>query len=178
MTLVWNEESEAKLKKLWSESLPASQIAVELGAPSRNAILGKVHRLGLAGRKKKFGEAGATPKSARAAATANSSEARRPKITLAAVKPKLPAQRVPEKVSIWIALPAPPQRAGDFGPRTILDLGRRHCRFPLFKGHEPMEQKFYCGEPKFDGSYCKHHAALCAGVGTPGERRAHLEAAE
>lgn len=174
----WDDTAIDTMKSLRLEGKSASEIAAALGT-TRNSVCGKAHRLGIPfAPPKKFGQAGGTPQAARAAATARSVVCRQPGITLAPVKPKLPVKREPEKVSIWIAPPAPPQRSGDFGPRTILDLGRRHCRFPLFKGHEPMEQKFYCGEPKFDGSYCKHHAALCAGVGTPGERRAHLEAAE
>ena len=40
------------LKKLWTEGLSASQIAAELGGITRNAVIGKVHRLGLSGRAK------------------------------------------------------------------------------------------------------------------------------
>ena len=46
----WTDERVEKLKKLWSEGLSASQIAAQLGGVSRNAVIGKVHRLGLSGR--------------------------------------------------------------------------------------------------------------------------------
>src|SRR3954453_18214202 len=47
--LTWTEERIELLTKLWSEGLSASQIAAELGGDvSRNAVLGKAHRLGLA----------------------------------------------------------------------------------------------------------------------------------
>ena len=46
----WTDERVEQLKGLWSEGLSASQIARALGGISRNAVIGKVHRLGLAGR--------------------------------------------------------------------------------------------------------------------------------
>ena len=60
----WTDERVEKLKKLWSEGLSASQIAAQLGGVSRNAVIGKVHRLSLPGRAKAGGTAAAvrTPK--------------------------------------------------------------------------------------------------------------------
>jgi GcrA cell cycle regulator len=49
-TMAWNDERVELLKKLWSEGLSASQIAGRLGGVTRNAVIGKVHRLGLSGR--------------------------------------------------------------------------------------------------------------------------------
>jgi GcrA cell cycle regulator len=46
----WNDEKVEAMKKLWSDGLSASQIAGRLGGVTRNAVIGKVHRLGLAGR--------------------------------------------------------------------------------------------------------------------------------
>src|SRR4051812_20746161 len=48
----WTDERIELLKKLWADGLSASQIAAELGQVTRNAVIGKVHRLGLAGRAK------------------------------------------------------------------------------------------------------------------------------
>ncbi len=48
----WTDERVETLKKLWSDGLSCSQIAQELGSVSRNAVIGKVHRLGLSGRAK------------------------------------------------------------------------------------------------------------------------------
>lgn len=60
----WTDERVEKLKKLWSEGLSASQIAAQLGGVSRNAVIGKVHRLSLPGRAKAGGTttAARTPK--------------------------------------------------------------------------------------------------------------------
>src|SRR5437868_8340397 len=46
----WTDERVEQLKALWTEGLSASQIARVLGGVTRNAVIGKVHRLGLAGR--------------------------------------------------------------------------------------------------------------------------------
>jgi GcrA cell cycle regulator len=46
----WTEERVAELKELWSSGLSAAQIAARLGDVTRNAVIGKVHRLGLSGR--------------------------------------------------------------------------------------------------------------------------------
>jgi GcrA cell cycle regulator len=45
----WTNERVELLKKLWGDGLSASQIAGELGGVTRNAVIGKVHRLGLSG---------------------------------------------------------------------------------------------------------------------------------
>ena len=50
--MAWTEDRVATLTKLWAEGLSASQIAKELGEVTRNAVIGKVHRLGLSGRAK------------------------------------------------------------------------------------------------------------------------------
>src|SRR5438552_11693399 len=46
----WTDERVETLKKLWLDGLSASQIAKHLGGVTRNAVIGKVHRLGLSGR--------------------------------------------------------------------------------------------------------------------------------
>ncbi|WP_420605619.1 GcrA family cell cycle regulator [Novosphingopyxis sp.] len=48
--MAWTDERIDLLKKLWEEGLTASQIAEELGEVSRNAVIGKAHRLGLKAR--------------------------------------------------------------------------------------------------------------------------------
>ena len=48
--MAWTDDRVEILTKLWGEGLSASQIARELGDVTRNAVIGKVHRLGLAGR--------------------------------------------------------------------------------------------------------------------------------
>src|SRR5581483_8070971 len=65
MTMGWTDERVELLKKLWSDGLSASQIAAELGGITRNAVIGKVHRLGLSGRAKSPSSAAPRPRKAR-----------------------------------------------------------------------------------------------------------------
>ncbi len=75
----WTDERVETLKKMWSEGQSASQIAKELGGVTRNAVIGKVHRLGLSNR---TGGAGGAPAPAAAAPAAPPPE-----------KPKAPAPK-------------------------------------------------------------------------------------
>src|SRR5690606_32515155 len=61
----WTDERVELLKKLWSDGLSASQIAAELGGITRNAVIGKVHRLGLSGRAKSPSSSTPRPRKAR-----------------------------------------------------------------------------------------------------------------
>src|SRR3954454_13736556 len=61
----WTDERVEMLKKLWADGLSASQIAAELGGITRNAVIGKVHRLGLSGRAKSPSSAAPRPRKAR-----------------------------------------------------------------------------------------------------------------
>lgn len=78
----WTDERVELLKKMWGEGQSASQIAKELGGVTRNAVIGKVHRLGLSNR-----STGATP--AKAEAKAKPAEPTKPQ---AAAKPKVDAK--------------------------------------------------------------------------------------
>ena len=61
----WTDERVELLKKLWADGLSASQIAAELGGITRNAVIGKVHRLGLSGRAKSPSSTSPRPRKAR-----------------------------------------------------------------------------------------------------------------
>ena len=65
--LTWSEDRVEQLKKLWEAGLSASQIAAELGNVTRNAVIGKVHRLGLSGRAKSPSSAAPRQRKARPA---------------------------------------------------------------------------------------------------------------
>ncbi|SMO67000.1 GcrA cell cycle regulator [Thalassovita litoralis] len=88
----WTDERVELLKKMWSEGQSASQIAKELGGVTRNAVIGKVHRLGLSNR------AGAAP----AAAAPAKPEAK--------AKPT-PAAEKPAAAEPKVAKPAAPKPA-------------------------------------------------------------------
>ena len=59
--MAWNDERVAILKKMWLEGNSASEIAKELGNITRNAVIGKVHRLGLSNRDTNISKSGANP---------------------------------------------------------------------------------------------------------------------
>ncbi len=73
----WTNERVELLKKLWGDGLSASQIAGELGGVTRNAVIGKVHRLGLSGRAKSTSSS-AKPRRPRTAAPATGAAPKKP----------------------------------------------------------------------------------------------------
>ncbi len=127
----WTDERVEHLKKLWAEGLSASQIARVLGEVTRNAVIGKVHRLGLSGR--------ATP--ARAERPRYAKSPRR-MIAKPALAP-LPVFEEPE--------PEP----GEW--TTVMTLKEHMCKWPI---GNPGETNFrFCGRRSGDGaSYCTEHA--------------------
>jgi GcrA cell cycle regulator len=84
----WTDERVELLKKMWGEGQSASQIAKELGGVTRNAVIGKVHRLGLSNRS---GGGASTAKSA-AADTDSPKPAAKP-AKAAAPKPAAPRRK-------------------------------------------------------------------------------------
>ncbi len=107
----WTDERIDQLKALWDKGLTASQIAEELGGVSRNAVIGKAHRLGLKSRPspvkandadKKAAPKKAAPAAAPAKAPAAAAPAR-PRPAAPVAEPVAPAPRVsssPRIVSI------------------------------------------------------------------------------
>lgn len=128
----WTDERVEQLKSLWTEGLSASQIARALGGVTRNAVIGKVHRLGLAGR------AGPTR-----VERVRSPSAHKPAVRLAAPEPM-----VVEEAPVILA-------DGSFA--TMLTINDRMCRWPI---GDPSEHEFhFCGRSPKDGSpYCEAHA--------------------
>jgi GcrA cell cycle regulator len=100
----WTDERVETLKKMWSEGQSASQIAKELGGVTRNAVIGKVHRLGL---------------SNRAGGTAEPAAAPEAKPVKAEAKPEVKAQPAPAAAAAPRAEPKPaPAKAPIPEPRT------------------------------------------------------------
>ena len=147
----WNDERVELLKKLWSEGLSASQIAGRLGSVTRNAVIGKVHRLGLSGRattsrmKSHRPRPRANPVKRLAAKPrfANVGNTALQRIYQADVEPYVPPV---EELSIPLA-----ERKSI---QTLLD---NHCRWPI---GDPQEAQFhFCGKNKVTGlPYCEFHA--------------------
>jgi GcrA cell cycle regulator len=153
----WNEERVALLRKLWTEGLSASQIAKQLGGVTRNAVIGKVHRLGLAGR--------ATPSrpAKRPVRTA------RPRIVSPTAPRMRPAMERP-------AIPMPdlePIRMDDGKTISVLTLTESMCKFPI---GDPTDAGFaFCGRPSSCGAYCADHARVTYQPSQARKRRASGE---
>ena len=130
----WTTEKVEKLKNLWSKGHTASQIAEMLGETTRNAVIGKAHRLDL--------EARAPSKQS---ATPKSRDNKQIKRTAA------PTSRKAKFQSILLDKNFEPEN-----PKSLEDLTENTCKWPI--GH-PNEEKFYfCGR-KQEGEfpYCKLH---------------------
>jgi GcrA cell cycle regulator len=154
----WTEERVEVLKKLWLDGFSASQIAKQLGGGlTRNAVIGKVHRLGLSGR-------------------ASPSQPQRPvfkttRPTRPAVAEAAPARR-PEPAPQPIApTPTPVMTCEETGSATVLTLGSHMCKWPI---GDPSSDGFrFCGRASSEGPYCVQHARVAyqaAPKKTPGKR--------
>jgi len=142
--LSWTDERIDQLKTMWERGLTASQIAEELGGVSRNAVIGKAHRLGLQSRPSPV-KSSDTPKKAAAPAA----PARKPVIAAPApepVAPPRPAAPVapPPVAAVPVAPPAaaepegtaaaaapPPPRIVSVGPGGFLRQGPGDQQAPI-----------------------------------------------
>jgi GcrA cell cycle regulator len=149
----WNDERVEQLKKLWAEGLSASQIAGRLGGVTRNAVIGKVHRLGLSGRAttSRMKSHRPRPRAAAAAAAKRMAKNRFATIGNPAVRGLFQAEHEPyvspvEELEIPLA-----ER------KTIQTLTECHCRWPI--GDPQLPDFHFCGKSKVAGlPYCEFHA--------------------
>ena len=130
----WNEEKVAKLKELWGKGSTASQIAEIIGGLSRNAIIGKAHRLNLSSKiKVKNSTSGLNYK--------NSAEEN--DLTKKGKKSKFK--------SLIIEKDFEPEN-----PKKLEELDESLCKWPV--GHPEEESFYFCGRSSLkDFSYCKLH---------------------
>ena len=153
--LGWTEERVELLGRLWGEGLSASQIAAQLGGGvTRNAVIGKVHRLGLAGR----GRAGAPPPVRQVKPRPPSAPAPLPETVVRAVQPGAAAAET--RVGQAVAAPWAEEAAIPVSQRvSILDLRETMCRWPL---GDPASPEFgFCGARSVTGMpYCASHCRI------------------
>ena len=131
----WTDERVEQLKQLWSDGLSASQIARQLGGVTRNAVIGKVHRLGLAGR--------ATP-----------ARTERPRVAVQrrTVRPR-PAPVVQQPIVEKAPL------IDEHGRKTtVLTINDRMCKWPI--GDPSSDDFTFCGRRASEGPYCVEHARV------------------
>ena len=131
----WNEEKVEKLKELWGKGSTASQIAEIIGGISRNAVIGKAHRLNLSSKIKTRNAS--SSQNFDNISEENSSKQRR--------------GRKSKFQSLIIEKDFEPEN-----PKKLEELDESSCKWPI--GH-PEEQSFYfCGRSSLkDFSYCKLH---------------------
>lgn len=153
----WTDERVTLLRKLWAEGLSASQIAKQLGGVTRNAVIGKVHRLGLAGR--------ATP----------SRPAKRPVRTARprVIGPSAPRLRTAPHTPTVVIPELEPLRGEDGRSANVLTLNESMCKFPI---GDPTDPNFaFCGRGAVGGPYCADHARLAYQPSQAKKRRASGE---
>jgi GcrA cell cycle regulator len=150
----WTDERVETLKKLWQEGHSASQIAKQLGGVTRNAVIGKVHRLGLSGRAAPSQPTRPLYKPARPSrpAASASSHAERPaaQATVRRTEPVLARPVISQPIVPYVESP---------GTATVLTLGAKMCKWPI---GDPSSDSFsFCGRRSDDGTpYCVEHARV------------------
>ncbi len=146
----WNDERVELLKKLWAEGLSASQIAGRLGQVTRNAVIGKVHRLGLSGRATTSRMKSHRPRP-RAAAAKRLAKPRYAPVGNTALRALYQADSEPYVSPVEELVIPPAER------RSIETLTECDCRWPI---GDPQENEFhFCGKKKVVGlPYCEFHA--------------------
>jgi GcrA cell cycle regulator len=166
----WTDERIELLKKLWADGLSASQIASELGQVTRNAVIGKVHRLGLAGRAKVSTSAAARPARKAAPARVGGGSISRPlmrgnaALKVVALPQDEPYAAALEELDEDVVIPMS-QRV------TIMELKEGLCRWPM---GDPASPDFrYCGAQGAGngGPYCAYHSRVA--YQPPADRRRH-----
>ncbi len=181
----WTDERVELLKKMWGEGQSASQIAKELGGVTRNAVIGKVHRLGLSNRSTGAAPAKAEAK-AKPAETAKAAPSPKPKAEAKAEAPRPAPEPKPAAAEARPAVPArkqiipagqplPPQpSANEISPEalakvsevekkakklTLMELTERTCKWPV--GDPATEDFWFCGLPVQPGKpYCEAHVGV------------------
>lgn len=143
----WTDERIDQLKQLWEKGLTASQIADKLaGGISRNAVIGKAHRLGLKARPSpvKSGEGVADPVA---------------EVRPVVAAPVAPVAEAPRAKPVAARPAAAPATTGGSGKTSLLDLSDKICKWPI--GHPGEADFHFCGKPAQPTfPYCGEHCAV------------------
>lgn len=139
----WTDERVEELKALFEHGVTAGQIKREMQAPSRNAVLGKLHRLGLHRDVTERGE-----QTRKGIASAGPRKPRQPRPRAAAVSAPAPSPAAPPRA------PAPAQ------PCSLLKLTNESCRWPI----SDAPPHTFCGAREADFRsgvpYCCWHTRM------------------
>ncbi|MEK1889023.1 MAG: GcrA family cell cycle regulator [Phyllobacterium sp.] len=158
----WTDERVEQLKKLWAEGLSASQIAAQLGGVSRNAVIGKVHRLKLSGR----GKTTSTQTRSKKINTGSSGGSRsggspghvsarvvNRSIGATALQTEYSTELVPVMKTVTDVVVPISRRL------ELVQLNERTCKWPV---GDPLQPDFnFCGNDVGEsGPYCGYHSRL------------------
>ena len=181
MQMSWTDDRVEILKKLWTEGQSASQIAKELGGVTRNAVIGKVHRLGMSNRATSSSSSKSDTKSKTSVKSMSdtkrvSNKTSASKVT-SANSPSEPRSNVTSlrRQIIPAGQPLPPQpSANEISPEalarvseiekkakkiSLLELTERTCKWPV--GDPATEEFWFCGLPSQAGKpYCEAHVGV------------------
>lgn len=176
--MTWNDERVDQLKKLWSQGYSASQIAKELGGTTRNAVIGKIHRLNLVARQ--------SPKNTPPLLASNTASAAASAMAKSkAIAAKLPASKSGDYMPNNQSWAAEAFKVSAFaGAFTSMAAGAAHNAFAADEGaknigvaHNPFKSQratcqwpvgdprqagfHFCGAPVQEGcSYCGEHMRM------------------
>ena len=152
MTVVtWTDDRVEQLKKLWEAGLSASQIAAELGNVTRNAVIGKVHRLGLSGRAKSPTTSVPRPRKAR------------PAQHIIRISRPVARGNTALAQAFEVEYEADPIAFDNVVPmsqrKTLLELNEDTCHWPV--GDPGSPDFFFCGGKSLANlPYCAHHSRI------------------
>lgn len=152
MTVItWSDERVEQLKKLWEAGLSASQIAAELGNVTRNAVIGKVHRLGLSGRAKSPSSSVPRPRKAR------------PAQHIMRISRPVSRGNTALAHAFEMEVEADPIAIDNVVPmsqrKNLLELTEDTCHWPV--GDPGSADFYFCGGKSLTGlPYCGHHSRI------------------
>ena len=158
----WTDERVELLKKLWADGLSASQIAAQLGGVTRNAVIGKVHRLKLSSR----GRATASPvrqKKTQAAASSVRSPSRSATtsrtMTASIGATALQTQFDAEPIARQVLRPVENVVVPISRRLQLIQLNEHTCKWP---NGDPLSEDFhFCGNDSAEtGPYCNYHSRI------------------
>ena len=143
----WTDDRVATLSKLWADGLSASQIAAELGGVTRNAVIGKVHRLGLSGR-------------AKPASSGSKHVNRKPRSGGYNSRPRSsPRSNSATSYSGERRIQIEDMVAPECKKLELVDLTEKTCKWP--HGDPATDDFHFCGNnTKADNPYCEYHCKM------------------
>lgn len=147
----WDDGRIERLKQLWTDGLSASQIAAELGGVTRNAVIGKVHRLGLSGRAKSKPASVARPRV--------KTVVKQVRMPMATTRGNLAVIEMVDTEIEVVQQPAEVVMIPLSRRISIMELREGLCKWPI---GDPMDGNFaYCGADSSSGKvYCEAHCRI------------------